>query len=459
MPKPVTPIESKVEPNPSLEKHTRRVFTPEYKLSIIQQADACKHGELGALLRREKLYSNQLAQWRRELAEDGLAGLSKSAPGPVPKKTAEQKRIEQLEKEVERLHHQMKVKDGCLMLQKKALALWRNTLRATRTRYHFCGPVSPYRQKRKASRQPRALTADERAEVLAVLTSEEYHDQPPTQVYYSLLGKGIYLCSISTMHRLLLKEELNGERRQKRPPSPQATPRLLATAPNQVWTWDIAKLATKRRGEYLSLYVVMDLYSRHIVAWMLSRKENSALSSQLIAEAYDRYGIKPNSLTLHQDRGVPMTSHCYLDLLGELAITASHSRPRVSNDNAMSEAQFKTMKYQPDYPRRFESYDHAMRWCEDYVQWYNHDHHHSSLGGFTPYQVFSGDYVRLAKTKQSTLNSMYERHPERFSNGRPKVQMPATEVLINPVPADADQVTIEKGVNFPTLQRVIEKIT
>ena len=203
----------------------------------------------------------------------------------------------------------------------------------------------------------------------------------------------------------------------------------------------------------------MDLYSRHIVAWMLSRKENSALSSQLIAEAYDRYGIKPNSLTLHQDRGVPMTAHCYLDLLGELAITASHSRPRVSNDNAMSEAQFKTMKYQPDYPRRFESYDHAMRWCEDYVQWYNHDHHHSSLGGFTPYQVFSGDYVGLAKTKQSALNSMYERHPERFSNGRPKVQMPATEVLINPVPADADQVTIEKGVNFPTLQRVIEKIT
>ena len=123
MPKPVTPIESKVEPNPSLEKRPRRVFTPEYKLSIIQQADACKHGELGALLRREKLYSNQLAQWRRELAEDGLAGLSKSAPGPVPKKTAEQKRIEQLEKEVERLHHQMKVKDGCLMLQKKALAM------------------------------------------------------------------------------------------------------------------------------------------------------------------------------------------------------------------------------------------------------------------------------------------------------------------------------------------------
>jgi hypothetical protein len=152
--------------------------------------------------------------------------------------------------------------------------------------------------------------------------------------------------------------------------------------------------------------------------------------------------IQPDSLTIHQDRGVPMTAHCYLDLLGELAITASHSRPRVSNDNAMSEAQFKTLKYQPDYPRRFDSCDHAMRWCEDYVQWYNHQHHHSSL----------------AKTKQAALDEMYSRHPERFTRGRPIAQMPPSEVCINPVPEDADQATVEKGVNFPTLKRAIEKI-
>ena len=153
-----------------------------------------------------------------------------------------------------------------------------------------------------------------------------------------------------------------------------------------------------------------------------------------------------------------MTAHCYLDLLGELAITASHSRPRVSNDNAMSEAQFKTLKYQPDYPRRFDSYDHAMRWCEDYVQWYNHQHHHSSLAGFTPHQVFSGEYQSLAKTKQAALDAMYNRHPERFTRGRPIAQMPPSEVCINPVPEDADQATVEKGVNFPTLKRAIEKI-
>lgn len=338
------------------------------------------------------------------------------------------------------------------------LDLCRNSVRAARARYHFMGPASPYRRKRERSSQPRALSEAERSKVTEVLTSDEYADQPPAQVYYSLLQQGIYLCSISTMHRLLRQNQLNGERRQQRPGSPQPVPRLHATRPNQVWTWDIAKLATRKRGEYLSLYVVMDLFSRHIVAWMLSRKENSALSSQLIEEAYVRYDIQPDSLTIHQDRGVPMTAHCYLDLLGELAITASHSRPRVSNDNAMSEAQFKTLKYQPDYPRRFDSYDHAMRWCEDYVQWYNHQHHHSSLAGFTPHQVFSGEYQSLAKTKQAALDAMYNRHPERFTRGRPIAQMPPSEVCINPVPEDADQATVEKGVNFPTLKRAIEKI-
>lgn len=337
------------------------------------------------------------------------------------------------------------------------LDICRNSLRAARSRYHFCGPASPYRRKRKETQQPRALSTEERAQVTEVLTSPQYHDQPPAQVYYGLLQQGIYLCSISTMHRLMRKDGLNGERRQQRPPSPQPIPRLQATAPHQVWTWDIAKLPTRKRGEYLSLYVVMDLFSRYIVAWMLSRKENSALSSHLIAEAYERYAIESDRLTLHQDRGMPMTAHCYLDLLGELAITASHSRPRVSNDNAMSESQFKTMKYQPDYPRRFDSYDHAMRWCEDYVHWYNQGHHHSSLAGFTPHQVFSGEYLDVARIRQTALDEMYDRHPERFSKGRPTVQRPPAEVCINPVPENADQATIEKGVNFPTLRRVIEK--
>ena len=186
----------------------------------------------------------------------------------------------------------------------------RNSLRAARKRYFFCGPPSPYRRKRKETVQPKALSAQEREQVKEVLYSDEYANQPPVQVYYSLLQHSIYLCSISTMHRLLREESMNGERRNQRPASKQPVPRLKTTAPNQVWSWDIAKLATQKRGEYLSLYVIMDLFSRHIVAWMLSHKENSALSSQLIEQAYERYDIEPNNLTLHQDRGAPMTAHC-----------------------------------------------------------------------------------------------------------------------------------------------------
>jgi transposase InsO family protein len=341
----------------------------------------------------------------------------------------------------------------------EVLDLCRNSWRAARARAQFCGPINPLRRKRGVAGQPRALSPEQRAEVQKVLTDDQYHDQPPVQVFHSLLERGVYLCSVSTMHRLMRKANLSGERRVQRPPSPQPIPRLLATEPHQVWTWDIAKLPTQQRGEYLSLYVVMDLFSRYIVAWMLSRKENSALASQLIAEAYKRYNIAPDRLTLHQDRGVPMTAHCYLDLLAELHITASHSRPRVSNDNAMSESQFKTMKYQPDYPRRFDHYDHGMQWTKDYTQWYNHSHHHSGLAGFTPYQVFSGEYRQIAIVRQRALDEAYARHPERFSKGRPIVKMPPAEVSINPVPADADQATLEKGVNFPTLQRVIGNTT
>lgn len=337
------------------------------------------------------------------------------------------------------------------------LDVCRNTLRTHTKRYAFCGPVQPVNRSRQHSVQPKALNETERAKVIVTLTSDAYCNQPPAQVYHDLLQQGEYLCSVSTMHRILRTHELNGERRNQRPAQTHSVPHLLAYAPNQVWTWDITKLPTQKRGEYLSLYVVMDLYSRYIVAWMLSRKENSALSSQLIQEAAGRYQIAPSSLTLHQDRGTPMTAHCYLDLLSELAITASHSRPRVSNDNPMSEAQFKTLKYQPDYPRRFDDYDHALRWCQDYVTWYNHDHHHSALAGFTPYQVFSDQVQQIAQVRQQALDAAYQRHPERFSKGKPTVALPPKEVFINPIPEHADQHTIETGVNFPTLPRVREK--
>jgi len=333
-----------------------------------------------------------------------------------------------------------------------ALAVCRNTLRNQLHRYSFCGPPKPAAPRRKASQPARALSLTERQTVLSLMNSDAYCNQPPAEIYHDLLDKGQYLCSISTMHRLLRQEQQQGERRAQRPAQSHTIPRLHAQAVNEVWTWDITKLPTLRRGEYLSLYVVMDLFSRYIVAWMLSRKENSALASQLILAAAQRYEIPSDTLTLHQDRGAPMTAHCYLDLLSELAITASHSRPRVSNDNAMSEAQFKTLKYQPDYPRRFDDYAHAQHWCQDYVHWYNEDHHHSALNGFTPQQVFTGEYQLLAKRQQAVLDEAYQRHPERFVQGPPVVKMPPEHVYINPVIEEGKHVP-ESGVNFPTLPR------
>ena len=330
------------------------------------------------------------------------------------------------------------------------LGLNRSSVYARRRRLEH--KVAP-RRSRKDSRQPRALSTSERQRVLDTLHSEAFCDQPPVEVYESLLEQGQYLCSVSTMHRLLCAARENGERRQQRPAQHHAIPRLLARQPHEVWTWDISKLATIQRGVYLSLYVVLDLFSRFVVAWMISRKENSALAQQLMHEAMTRYGIVDGQLTIHQDRGAPMTAHAYLDLMGELGATCSHSRPRVSNDNPFSESQFKTQKYQPDYPGRFESHAHARRWCQPYFDWYNFEHHHSGLSGFTPEQVFTGRHLAVAADKQAALDAQYERHSERFVRGQPRVTMPPDYVAINPIGNDADCDATSTTVNFPTLSK------
>jgi len=304
---------------------------------------------------------------------------------------------------------------------------------------------------RKHSTQPRALSEKERASVRNTLHSDEYRNQPPLEVYARLLEKGEAPCSVSTMHRLLRESGENGERRNQRPAQHHAIPRLKACAPNQVWTWDISKLPLVVRGVYLSLYAVTDLFSRYTVAWMISIKENSALATLLMEEACARYRIEPEQLTLHQDRGSPMTANGYLGAMRDLDITCSHSRPRVSNDNPYSESAFKTLKYQPDYPGKFKNPTHAKQWCTDYYQWANFEHHHSGLNGYTPDQVFTGGYQKIAMIKQAALDKRFELNPERFVRGRPKVKLPPSEVLINPI----SEVEIADGVvdtvNFPTL--------
>lgn len=336
-----------------------------------------------------------------------------------------------------------------------ALAIHRSTVYARRRR---ASELRSARRSRKATPQPRALTQAERREVRDTLNSEEFCNQPPAEVYHRLLEREVYLCSISTMHRILRAHGESGERRDQRPAKRHAMPRLLAQAPNEVWTWDCSKLATVRRGTYLTLYVVLDLYSRFVLAWMVSRKENSALARQLMSEAVVRYRIEPGQLTVHQDRGAPMIAHRYIDQMTELGIVLSHSRPRVSNDNAFSEAQFKTQKHQPDYPGRFQHAAHARAWCSDYFDWYNFAHHHSGLSGFTPEQVFTGRYRQVAEAKQRALDTRYEQSPERFPAGRPIVRLPPSKVVINPITPENREVAATETVNFPTLTRVREAL-
>ena len=312
-------------------------------------------------------------------------------------------------------------------------------------------PQDPAARSRKDCPQPRAISAEERQTMLDTAYSDAYRDQPVYEIYHSLLQEGQYLGSVSSWHRLLREDASSGDRRPQRQPQSHAIPRLTATAPNQVWSWDISKIPTCQRGQYLNLYVVLDLFSRFIVAWMVSRKENAALAQQLMQEAVDRYGVDSGSLTLHQDRGAPMIAHSYLDLMAEIGITCSHSRPRVSNDNPFSESQFKTSKYQPDYPGRFDSVAHAQQWFRDYVHWYNSEHHHSGLAGFTPAQVFTGDYKAIAEQKQQVLNAHYAKHPERFVKGCPSVALPPSSVSINPAQPGEEIGDANTAVNFPTL--------
>ena len=279
---------------------------------------------------------------------------------------------------------------------------------------------------------PRRLSDVERQAIVDVFHEPEFEDQPPSEVYATLLGRGIYLASIRTMYRVLADVGETGERRNQRPPHTYAKPVLTATAPNQVWTWDITKLATHAKGVFLSAYVIIDLFSRYVVGWMVATKECQHLAAQLFAETIARHGIEPG-LQVHADRGSAMRSDTLAQLLASLGASRSFSRPRVSNDNAFSEAQFKTLKYQPDYPGRFVGVDDASPYLSDFFGWHNDHHHHSGLALFTPAEVFEGRVQSVRAVRQLSLDTAYDAHPERFPNGPPIVRLPPTHVHINPL--------------------------
>jgi putative transposase len=279
--------------------------------------------------------------------------------------------------------------------------------------------------------QPRALSVEQQAEILDALHAPALCDLSPRQAHARLLEAGRVLASVSTFYRLLRARGETGDRRLQRPPQRHTKPQLSASAPHQVWTWDITKLPTTVRGVYLCLYVILDLYSRHVVGWMISRQENAGLANHLFQRVVGRYAIPSGSLIVHSDRGPPMISHSYADLLASLGVERSHSRPRTSNDNAFSEAQFKTLKYDPSYPGRFNDAEHARQWTRAFIDHYN-QRPHEGLAMFTPAQVLNGQVEAVASARQQALDAHYARHPERYVKGPPVVHKPPAIVHINP---------------------------
>jgi putative transposase len=278
---------------------------------------------------------------------------------------------------------------------------------------------------------PRALSTDERSDVLAVLHEERFVDQAPAQVYAALLDEGRFHCSERTMYRILAANHEVRERRNQLKHPAYTAPELLATGPNQLWSWDITKLKGPAKWTYYNLYVVMDVFSRYVVGWMVARRESAVLAERLIAEACHRQGIQRGQLTVHADRGTSMRSKLVAQLLADLGVTKTHSRPHVSNDNPFSEAQFKTLKYRPDFPERFGCLEDARAYSVDFFGWYNTEHYHSGIALFTPHDVHYGHVAVRAEGRAAVLTAAYVAHPERFTAGAPRPQALPTEVWIN----------------------------
>jgi putative transposase len=268
-------------------------------------------------------------------------------------------------------------------------------------------------------RVPRALPPEEREQVLALLHDERFADLPPAEVYATLLDEGKYVCSVRTMYRILhAHAEVRERRRQLRHPRYQA-PELLATRPNQLWSWDITKLKGPVKWTYFYLYVILDVFSRYVVGWMTACRESATLAQRLIAETCARQGIAQAQLTIHADRGPAMLAKSVALLLADLGIGKSHSRPHVSNDNPFSESQFKTLKYHPEFPERFGSVQDTRSFLGDFFLWYNTMHHHSALGWLTPHDVHYGLAATRRAEREATLRKAFAATPQRFVRGVP----------------------------------------
>ena len=313
-------------------------------------------------------------------------------------------------------------------------AACRLTGRSRATHYRRLNPPVP-RERAPRPAPPSALTPAEREQVLALLNRPDYADLPPAQVWARELDEGRYWCSERTMYRILASAGQNGERRRQATHPAKTVPQLVATAPCQVLTWDITKLKGPDKGEWYHLYVIIDIYSRYVCGWTVERAESADRAEELLRETITRNGIVPE--TVHADRGTSMTSKKVSQLLLDLGVTRSHSRPKVSNDNPYSEANFKTIKYCGEYPESFNSLAHARDWCEGFIAYYNHEHRHSGIGLHTPASVHFGTADLVREHRAVTLAEAYARHPERFAR-RPKPPAIPEQVWINEPKQETD---------------------
>jgi len=300
--------------------------------------------------------------------------------------------------------------------------------RARASHYRDLNPPEPNAFVKPRPAPANKLPEEERLKILALLTSERFVDKAVAQTWAILLDEGVYLCSQSTMHRILREQGMNRERRRLATHKAKVKPELVASGPVEVWSWDITKLRGPSRGVYYQLYVIIDIYSRFVVGWRIEEHEDSKLAEDLIETAFAVHGIPG---VVHADRGTSMTSKDVSLLLADLGVTRSHSRPRVSNDNPYSEAQFKTLKYAPVFPDNFKSIEEAREFCTQFFNHYNYEHRHSGIGLHTPASVHFGTANQIRVQRQATLDAAYNANPERFGNRRPIAPKIPTNAWIN----------------------------
>jgi putative transposase len=305
----------------------------------------------------------------------------------------------------------------------------------------FCLPKSTFYHRNKTKkmktagkrkREPDfAYSSAEKEEILSLLCSEKYCDLTPYEIYYNLLDEGKYYCSIRTMYRILKSKDMSRERRNIKTSNCYVKPELLATRPNEVWSWDITKIKTPLKWTYFYLYVMIDIYSRYIVGWMIAYRESEVLATKFIKEICERQNIKPSKLTIHADRGSSMRSKSVAMLMSDLQIIKTHSRPHVSNDNPYSESAFKTVKYHQGYPSVFPSIEQARSFFGELLNWYNTKHYHSGLSFFTPESVHYGFAEKIRLKRQLILDSAFEENKARFRFIQPKCKSVPNKVWIN----------------------------